>query len=220
LSEKEARKEKDIERVNAFINFRLLNVNKKLNVYFDVKEPFYGYYDPDEGSNSGIIINVRTESSGIYDILSNQTSQVQNNKIIGEHKIFEEMLKKRYEFFEQCDTEVYWKTYYDPLTNSFKTRERVYFTNCFINGKGISKKINLIQKINPNSKKLNIFLKREKLRKIYNVVETDTEMFEFIDNEIEQIVKGFRETNKIEIDEKINQLITKTIEEIKQAMNI
>jgi hypothetical protein len=45
-------------------------------------------------------------------------------------------------------------------------------------------------------------------------------MFEFIDNEIEQIVKGFRETNKIEIDEKINQLITKTIEEIKQAMNI
>jgi hypothetical protein len=213
---KERKKQERINSVNDFIDLKMLEVNENLNMYFDNNEPFYGYYDPDEGSNSGIIINVRTNSSELKKIFSNFPSQVHDDRIMGENKIFKEMLEKRCEFFEQFDTTVYWRTYYDAATNSFKTIEKIYYSKCIVNGKGVSKKIENIEKDNPTSEKLKKILKKEKIKKIYNIV--DTEMFEFIDGEIERLIEEFLKTNKLEIDEKINQVITEAIEQIKQIL--
>lgn len=217
LIENEEEREKYIDKIDEIIYLKLIDVNKRLKMYFGIEEPFYGYYSPDEGSNNGIIINVTTNSNEIERILFHFPDEEPNK----ENLVFKEILKKKCNFFADIDSLVYWRTEYNAVTNKFKTKEKIYYSSSTLSDeKEFKKRIEVIRKIKPNSNKLKIFIKREKFKKLYNIKEKDPEMIKFIDDEIKGIIEEFTNSYKLNIDEKINEVITDTIEQIKKEIKL
>jgi hypothetical protein len=211
LVENEEERKKYIDKIDKIIYLKLIDVNKRLKMYFGTEEPFYGYYDPDEVSNNGIIINITTNHNEIEKILFNFPIEEQDDENNVEKFAFKEVLEQRCNFYKEFDSLVYWITKYNAITNKFETKEKIYHPS------GI-KGIEIIKKKKPDSKILKKFIKIEKLKELYNVKEIDPEFLKFIENEITEMIIEFSRTNKLETDDKINKVITETIEQIKQEM--
>jgi hypothetical protein len=80
-----------IKKVNDIINLKMKEVNERLNMYFHISDPFFGFYNPDIDTNDGIVIDVRTDLNDMKMIISKFPPEDQDDKLKEEKKAFKKI---------------------------------------------------------------------------------------------------------------------------------
>lgn len=208
-----------IDKINHIISLKVVEINKRLNMYFGTSEPFIGYYDINSDFNDGIIVKLKISNRELNDKFLKNLSENANDDIKEEKENLLIFYKKMKALDKKFRMIIIWNTVFDKMNNSFITVENLQYAKCSISSEiGIVSKIKIIEKENPDSEELKKLIKFEKFKKLYNVNEVETSMYDFIDNEIEQIIKQHLTEDKLEIDTIINQVVKEAIEEIRESI--